>query len=192
MIRLTRTTLTLALAMALLAGPVVRAIDIKILRDKTVDLKQIRGWTWSPELGEVKMMLTAEDNPEAAKQRLEPVIVQAIEAELPARGYPKAASNPDIRLTYYVLISAGNNEQVMGQFLPANAMWGLPPFAPQTTSIRVIEKGSLVMDLASIQRDMVIWRGIASAEIDRAATMEQRVARIRSAVKGLVGKLPKR
>jgi hypothetical protein len=189
---MTKTTLPLALAIALLAAPAVRAIDIKILRDKTVDLKQIKGWTWSPEFGQVKMLLTAEDNPEAAKQRYEPMIVDAITTELTARGYPKSESGADIRVTYYVLISADNNEQVMGQFLPANAMWGLPPFAPQTTSIRVIEKGSLVIDLASIQRDMVIWRGIASAEIDRAATPEKRTARIRSGIKSLVAKLPKR
>ena len=182
----------LTLAIALLAGPVVRAIDIKVLRDKTFDLKQIRSWTWSPELGQVKMLLTAEDNPEAAKERLQPVIVEAVNAELPARGYQKADTGADIRVTYYALISVDNNEQVLGQFLPATAMWGLPPFAPQTTSLRVIEKGSLVIDLASIAKDAVIWRGIASAEIDRAATPQQRAARIRSAIKSLVAKLPKR
>lgn len=184
--------LPLALAVALLAGPALHAIDVKILRDKTVDLKQIRGWTWSPELGDVKMMLTAEDNPAAVKKALEPVIVAAIDTELAARGYPKVETGADIRVTYYALISANNNEQVLGQFLPATAMWGLPPFTAQTTSLRVIEKGSLVLDLASIQRDTVIWRGIASAEIDRAATPEQRAARVRSAIKSLVAKLPKR
>jgi len=187
-----KNVLSLALALALLAEPVLRAIDIKILRDKTFDLKQIRSWTWSPELGQVKMLLTAEDNPEAAKQRLEPVIVDAVTTELTARGYAKAETGADIRVTYYALISVDNNEQVLGQFLPATAMWGLPPFAPQTTSLRVIEKGSLVVDLASIQKDAVIWRGIASAEIDRAATPEKRTARIRSGIKSLVAKLPKR
>lgn len=184
--------LPLAVALALLAGPIVRAIDIKVQRDKSVDMKQIKGWTWSPELGDVKMMLTAEDNPAAVKKQLEPVIVDAINNELTGRGYPKTETGADIRVTYYALISANNNEQVMGQFLPATTMWGLPPFTAQTTSIKVIEKGSLVLDLASIQRDMVIWRGIASAEIDRAATPEQRVARVRSAIKGIVAKLPKK
>ena len=116
----------------------------------------------------------------------------AIDTELTARGYPKTESGADIRVTYYALISANNNEQVLGQFLPATTMWGLPPFTAQTTSLRVIEKGSLVLDLASIQRDTVIWRGIASAEIDRAATPGQRAARVRSAIKGIVAKLPKK
>jgi hypothetical protein len=187
-----KNVLTLAVTLALVAPQVLRAIDVKILRDKTFDLKQIRGWTWSPELGDVKMMLTAEDNPQAVKKAVEPVVVEAVNAELPARGYPKAETGADIRVTYYALISVNNNEQVLGQFLPANVMWGLPPFAPQTTSLKVIEKGSIVLDLAAIQKDAVIWRGVASAEIDRAATPETRAARIRSAIKSLVAKLPKR
>src|SRR6185436_11914949 len=114
-----------------------------------------------PAGGEVKMLVSAQDDPAAVKKRFEPVIMDAVATNMTARGYSKADADADIRVAYYVLISAGAATQTMGQFLPATAAWGLPPFAPSTSSLSVIEQGSVVLDLASIKLDEVIWRGVA-------------------------------
>ncbi len=182
----------IAVALMLLTEPLLRAVDTKVVFDKTFDFKQIRSWTWSPTVGEVKMLVSQSDDPDATKRRFEPVIVDAVATQLAARGYVKAAADADFRVTYYVLISAGAAAQTMGQFLPGTMEWGLPYFTPQTTSLSVIEQGSVVIDLASIKLDAVIWRGVASAEVNRNMTEEKRDARIRDAIKSLVGKLPKR
>ena len=180
------------IALTLLAQPLLHAIDIKVLSDKTYDFKSIRSWTWSPAGGEVKMLTTAQDDPAAVKKRFEPVIMDAVATNMTARGYSKGNADADIRLTYYVLISAGAASQTMGQFLPATTAWGLPPFTPQTSSLSVIEQGSVVIDMASVKLDEVIWRGVASAEVNRSMTEDKRDARVRDAIKSLIAKLPKR
>ena len=187
-----RNAAVVMIALTLLAEPLLHAVDIKVLSDKTFDFKAIRAWTWSPALGEVKMLTTAQDDPAAVKKRFESVIMDAVATNMTARGYARNNDAADIRLTYYVLISAGAAAQTMGQFLPATTAWGLPPFTPQTSSLSVIEQGSLVLDLASMKLDEVIWRGVASAEVNRNMTEEKRDARIRDAIKSLIAKLPKR
>jgi uncharacterized protein DUF4136 len=187
-----RNAAAIAIALTLLAEPLLHAVDIKVIFDKTFDFKQIRAWTWSPAGGEVKMLTTAQDDPAVVKKRFEPVIMDAVATHMTARGYSQGTAEADVRLTYYVLISAGAAAQTMGQFLPATTAWGLPPFTPQTSSLSVIEQGSLVLDLASVKLDEVIWRGVASAEVNRAMTEEKRDARVRDAIKSLIAKLPKR
>jgi hypothetical protein len=187
-----RNAAVVAIALTLLAEPLLHAIDIKVLSDKTFDFKAIRAWTWSPAGGEVKMLTTAQDDPAVVKKRFEPVIMDAVAAQMSARGYSKSDQGADIRVTYYVLISAGAAAQTMGQFLPGTVAWGLPPFTPQTSSLSVIEQGSIVLDLVSVKLDEVIWRGVASAEVNRNMTEEKRDARVRDAIKSLIAKLPKR
>jgi hypothetical protein len=178
---------------AVVGAPIVRAVDVRVDRDPRFDLKQVQTWTWSPTRGEVKMLVSASDDPDALRQQLEPIIVDAVGKELAGRGYVWRQDGPaDVRVTYYLLISAGTSAQQAGQFLPAVAQWGIPPFAPQTTSLRVMEQGSLVIDLASQALDSVVWRGVAQAEIDRQRTQAQRSQRIREAIEDLVAKLPKR
>jgi Domain of unknown function (DUF4136) len=174
-------------------APALRAVDVRVDRDPRFDLKQVQTWTWSPTRGEVKMLVSASDDPDALRQQLEPIIVDAVGKELAGRGYVERQDGPaDVRVTYYLLISAGTSAQQAGQFLPAVAQWGIPLFAPQTTSLRVMEQGSLVIDLASQALDSVVWRGVAQAEIDRQRTGAQRAQRIRDAIEDLVAKLPKR
>jgi hypothetical protein len=183
----------LTVALALLAEPLLQAVDIKVLYDKKFDFKSIRSWTWSQSVGEVKMLVSAMDDPVAMKKRFEPVIVDSVNTQLTSRGYAKAAGgDADIRVTYYVLLSVGESSQTMGQFLPGTVAWGLPPFTPQTSALTVMEQGSVVIDLASIKLDEVIWRGVASAEVNRQMTEEKRDARVRDAIKSLISKLPKR
>ena len=63
-----RNAAAIVIALALLAEPLLQAVDIKIVFDKTFDLKSIRSWTWSPAGGEVKMLVSAQDDPAAVKK----------------------------------------------------------------------------------------------------------------------------
>ena len=80
------------------------------------------------------------------------------------------------------------NAQYMGQFLPAVAAWGLPPFNAATQAVNVVEQGSLVLDIMADNK--VVWRGVAQAEIKSGLTTEKRRQLIQDAVRELIGKYP--
>ena len=110
---------------------------------KSFDFAKAKTWSWHDGgPGEVKMARTADDNPEAVRQAAEPVILDAVAKALPQRGLTAAASGAasDLEVKYYVLITIGTQSQQMGQFLPAVAAWGLPPFSGATQSYKVIER----------------------------------------------------
>jgi hypothetical protein len=78
----------------------------------------------------------------------------------------------------------------MGQFLPAVPMWGVPPFAPATSSLNIIQRGSIVLDAVSTSLARVIWRGVAQTDIDKIKNDAERDRIIRDSVRDLVKRLP--
>src|SRR4029453_5742062 len=118
---------------ALLAVPIAPSAGVKIRsqQDKTFDFRGLTTWAWHPEgAGDVRMALTAEDNPAAMKARFEPVIIDAVQKEMASRGLTlaDASGTPQFYVNYYVLISTNQSRQTMGQFLPTVPGGGTPPF----------------------------------------------------------------
>ena len=123
------------------------------------------------------------------KRRVEPVIMDAVATEMTRRGLKQAASAPDLTVTYLPVAHDQHVEtQTMGQFLPATAMWGLPPFAPATQSLKFMNQGSLVLDLSA--KGAVVWRGVAQAGVALDATDKKREAALREAVRDLLKRYP--
>ena len=183
-----------ALLMTMGTAIAVAGVKVQTQRDPKFDFSQLKTWSWNPSgPGDVKVWVTAESKSEPVKRKYEPVIMQAVEDELARRGLSRAsATPPDFNVTYYLLITVGTDAQHMGQFLPAVAQWGLPPFAPQTTALSVYPQGSLVLDIASPDPSHVVWRAVAQAEIDLERTEAQRAVRIRNVVRDVVAKLPRK
>ena len=187
----TTTALLTACAIAGLAGHVTAAVKVKTQFTKSFDFTKAKTWSWHEGgPGEVKMALTADDNPELVRQRAEPVIMEAVGATLPQRGLAAAAPGApsDVQIKYYVLITLGTDAQTIGQFLPAVTAWGVPPFTGATQSYSVIERGSLVLDISANKE--VVWRGIGQAELKPGQTQEKRAALIREAVADILKKYP--
>ena len=158
---------------------------------KSFDFAKAKTWSWHEGgAGEVKMARTADDDPEVVRQRAEPVILEAVAAALPQRGLTAAAPGAasDLKIKYYVLITVGTQSQQIGQFLPAVAAWGLPPFTGATQSYKVIEQGSLVLDISANKE--VVWRGIGQAELKPGQAQEKRQALIREAVREILKQYP--
>jgi len=107
---------------------------------------------------------------------------------MPKHGLTTSGTTPDLVLTYYLLLTTNTSRQTMGQFLPPVAAWGLPPFAPATTSIKVIDMGSLVFDLSA--KGAVVWRGVAEAQIKLALDEKQRTALLREAAQKILERYP--
>ena len=86
--------LSLAAATALLSERALARVDVKIDFDEKFDFAPVKTWAWSPAgYGDVKMARTQTDNPDAARQMAEPIIVDAVAAELGKRGLRSAESS---------------------------------------------------------------------------------------------------
>ena len=189
--RLRPAILLTACAVAWLAVETTAAVKVRTQFTKSFDFAKAKTWSWHDGgAGEVKMALTADDNPEAVRTAAEPVILDAVAKSLPARGLTAAASGAasDLKVKYYVLITIGTDAQQMGQFLPAVAAWGLPPFDGATQSYKVIQRGSLVLDISA--NGEVVWRGIGEAELKPGQPMAKREARLREAVADILKRFP--
>ena len=133
------------------------------------------------------MARTQEDNPDAMRKIAEPVIVSAVGSEMTKRGMKQAPGAP-LTVTYYLLLSINQSSQELGQFLPAVTQWGVPPYAPATQSLEMMNYGSLVLDMTA--KDVIVWRGVANAKIKREGEQPKREELLREAVRDLLRKFP--
>jgi hypothetical protein len=187
----TAAALLIACAITGLVGHVTAAVKVQTQFSKSFDFTNAKTWAWHEGApGEVKMAVTADDNPDVVRQRAEPVIMEAVGVALPQRGLTAAAPGapPDVTIKYYVLITIGTDAQTIGQFLPAVAAWGVPPFTGATQSYNVIERGSLVLDISANKE--VVWRGIGQAELKPGQTPAKRATLVREAVADILKHYP--
>jgi hypothetical protein len=174
---------------------VVEAAKIKVQaeQDPGFDFASVRTWAWDTDAGEVIMARTANDDPAPVKERVDPLIRKYVEAEMAKKGKSVATGTPDVQFHYYVLVTVNTSGQHMGQFLPAVPYWGLPPFAPATTSLNIVTRGSLVLDAmlpGPVGQRPVVWRGIAQSTVSDGDSPQVREARIREASTELVKRFP--
>jgi Domain of unknown function (DUF4136) len=191
-IRRPRTALTvfaIAVALVIAVQPGAAKVKVRANFDKAFDFERARTWGWNPKgAGDIMVARTPDDDPAAIKRLAEPLIMSAVGVEMPRRGLAQAGGTPDLTVTYYLLLTVGTSAQTLGQFLPAVAQWGLPPFAPVTTSLEFIEQGSLVLDLSA--HGEVVWRGVAEAQIKMELNQDKRAALVREAVRKILDRYP--
>lgn len=190
-----RVSLGRAAAALLLLGAataVSAKVKIDVMHDPDFDFRPVRTFAWHPDgAGEVKVLIKNSGDPVKLRERFEPVVKPAVEQELTKKGLTLAqGGTPDVYASYYILITAGDSSQAMGQFISPTMEWGVPPFAGATQSLKIYEQGSLILDLSSPSLKSAVWRGIAKAEIERQRSEPQRDARIREAVGEMFKKYP--
>jgi hypothetical protein len=178
----------LVAAVFALGIPVLAGIKLRVDADKEFDFTTAKTFAWSEGVGDIMLARTPKDDPEELRKRAQPVIMDTVAAQLPLRGLQMAKANPDLTLRYYMLITIGHNNQQMGQFVPTVLDWGLPLFAPATTSYKVIQSGALVLDLRA--KDKVVWRAVAEAEIKMDMEQKKREQLLIDAVKQSIEKYP--
>jgi hypothetical protein len=181
----------IAVGIAIAVQSAAAAVKIHVDLDKTFDFRQVSTWGWNPEgAGDVMVARTPDDDPKAIKRLAEPLVMNAVNAEMPRCGLMPATGTPDVTLTYYLLLTLGDSAQTMGQFLPPVAAWGLPPFAASTTSLEFVQRGSLVLDLSA--KGEVVWRGVAEAQIKLDLDQDRRAALIGEAVRKILERYPRK
>jgi hypothetical protein len=167
------------------------AVDVKVAFDKKFDFKKVTTWAWSEGYGQIMLARHKYDDKEAYRKVAEPIILDAVKTAMTQQGLkPAAGAPPDVTVAYYLLLTFGASTQTIGQFIPPTMEWGLPPFQGATQSLKFMNEGSLVIDLAANKE--VIWRGLAQAEIKPDATNERREKLLRESVRDLIKRIPRK
>ena len=170
----TTTALLTACAIAGLAGHVTAAVKVKTQFTKSFDFTKAKTWSWHEGgPGEVKMALTADDNPELVRQRAEPVIMEAVGATLPQRGLAAAASGApsDVKINTTCSSRSEPTRRLSDSFFPRSRRGACLRSPARRSRISVIERGSLVLDISANKE--VVWRGIGQAELKPGQTPEK-------------------
>lgn len=182
------TGLVIAVGLGVAVQP-VDAVKARVDYDKMFDFTKVKTWSWKAENpGQVVVGRTKDDDPEIVRKRAEPIIFEEVGKELPKRGLKPGTGTTDVTLMYYLLLTVASSGQTLGQFLPSVAQWGIPPFAPNTTSLEVMEQGSLVIDM--VANGKPVWRGIGEAKISLDDDQTKRAKLLREGVRDLLKKFP--
>jgi len=175
----------------LLAVQVALAVDVKVDFDKKFDFKSPQTWGWNPDgPGKVLMARTPDDDPEAVKKQVDPIVMDAVTANMKERGLEFTTGTPDVTVTYFLLLSTNTSAQTIGQFVPGAYAWEVPPFLASTQSLEVMNRGSLLLDVNS--KGGVVWRGLAQANIRMGTDLKRREALLREAVRDLLRRYPRK
>lgn len=181
--------LALATAMVFALHVSLEGVDVNIEYGKTFDFTSVKTWAWNPKgAGDVIIARTKDDDPAAVKKKAEPLILDAVAGELMRKGLQQATSEPDVTVTYYLLLSNNMTAQTIGQFLPATTAWGYMLVAPSTQSIKMMNQGALVIDLTA--KDFVVWRGVAQARVAFEVDDKKREAILREGIRDLFKRYP--
>jgi len=178
--------------LALAAAVVQAGVKVRADFDKDYDFSKVRTFGWDAAgAGEVKLLMKEGGDPEQIRARWEPTIKDAVERELTKRGLvPATGGTPDIVMHYYFLSGPNSESQFRGQFVGAVPPWGLPDFEMTTTSFKIFEQGTLVLDFIDGPKRQIVWRGVAEAEVNRQNSPAKRDQRLREAVGELLKKYP--
>lgn len=178
-------------AVAAAAVLVETRVKVKVEYDKTYPFASVKTWAWKPgEPGRVVMARSERDDPEVARKRAEPIIFDAFSTEMAKLKLQEAKGKPDLVVSYFLLLSTNMSSQTVGEFLPSVLNWGLPPFPPATQALKVMNRGSLVLDLSTTET--VVWRGVADANLETDTDDRKREKTLRESVRDLLKKYPSR
>ena len=115
-------------------------------------------------------------------------ILEALDAELAAKGLTKDDANPDLFVTYHI---AFDKEKDISSWSSGYGPYGWH-YGMSSTQVQVREIliGTLVVDMADAKKKEVAWRGVGVKEIDTQAKPEKRDKNIREAVKKILKNYP--
>ena len=132
--------------------------------------------------------ITAE-NPEEVSKGVSPLVQRrvdrAVEDQLEAKGYERAAARGDIFVNWYV-----GTEQKMDVTTYSHG-WGYYGwYGGSTTSVRQWTEGTLVIDIIDAKTKELVWRGWAKGAMEPDATPERVTERINEIVAGILKRFP--
>jgi hypothetical protein len=190
----TRGWIVAAVALAMCGAGRVSAQEIKTYKDEKADFTALRTYAWLPPVPVVTNVAPdAVSNPTLSQEALGPAIVAAVDRELAARGFVKAAPEAaDLHVAYFAALTVGFNQSYLGEHYGYITGWGSPipaGLAPSTSST-VYERGTVMIDLVDRAKKRAIWRGSVITRIHQEHTLDKRVERIDDAAAKLFRRFP--
>jgi hypothetical protein len=185
-----RTGAVLALCASL--GVILAAkVDIEVLRDPNANFTVIKSYTWLPSPPVTTDIAPGVvRDPKVVQAELEPIIVGAVDAEFRKRGIQNVAKGGDVDVVYYLSHGTTFNASTIGSYYQYAADFYVGPVIGNSTDyLKVIEEGSLVLDVVDDKR--AIWRATAVAKINRENDDAKRRRLIEDAIKKMFAKYPK-
>ena len=177
-----RTILTLAVAMALMPA-LALAQKTSYDYDKSVDFAGFKTYA-------------LKDGTKVGQPLIDDRIVNAIEAELAAKGLTKTEANPDVFVVYHTTFDKQKDISTFssgygGGYGPYGWRYGGAwAGGTTTTQVRDILMGTLVIDIADAKKGQLAWRGLGVKEVKTDAKPEKRDKSINDAVKKIFKNYP--
>jgi hypothetical protein len=159
-----------------LAGTIALAQSVTYDFDRAADFSKFRTYAWTR-------------GTELADELNHARIVRSIESQLVSKGLTRVetASNADVLVAYHT--SFDRNLQINAW----GSGWGGPRFGglrSGTATTQEILTGTLVVDMMNGVTGNIVWRGIASADLDAGATPEKREKNFNKAAQKLFKNYP--
>jgi hypothetical protein len=146
------------------------AQDVSYDYDKSADFAALKSYAWAPD-GNIQDELTHKR------------IVQAIDAQLAAKGlHPvEAGAKPDVVVTYRAGVR--QDLQVNGYGAYRLNRWN-------SARVEQVPVGALLVEMVDAKTKNVVWRGMATKDLDVNASPEKREKNINKAAEKLFKKYP--
>jgi len=182
-------------AVALTTTAVLEAAGVKVKTeyDRGADFAALRSYSWLPT-----PPYATQISPDVGDKFLSQEIIDAplratVDQALAAKGLKPAAdaATADCFLVYYAAFGTTINANVLGEHYAYITGWGSPLVgATPTTALRVLEQGTVVLDILNRDKKVAIWRATATGAVDRDQTDQQRARRLKEAVADMFKKFP--
>jgi Domain of unknown function (DUF4136) len=173
-----------AIAVLVVAPALVLAQKVSYDYEKTADFKAYKTYAHK-------------DGTKVGQQLIDDRIVNAIDTQMAAKGFTKSAT-PDVFVIYHV---AFDKEKDISTFSSGYA-GGYGPYGygygggwsggmgTSSTTVRDILVGTVVIDMADAKKGQVVWRGMATKEINTTASPEKRDKSINDGMKKVFKNYP--
>ncbi len=195
MLRVSKRVAILAVLGLATATAFAQKLEVSHNRDKTANFEAIKTYAWLASPPPPKTTASDVTNPGLAHEVIGPQITAAIDKQIARRGWQKAGQDQaDVLVVYYAAMTVGFDSTVVGETYAYATGWAsvIPPGLAPTSSLTVIETGTIIVDI--VQRDprKAIWRGTMKTRVNQENTEEKRVARINEATERVFRDFPVR
>lgn len=161
---------TLVGTAGLLLGTTAMAQEVSYDYDKTANFAAFQTYAWVPGIN-----LKDELNHKR--------VVDAIDVQLVSKGLRETAANPDVLVTYHAGVSRDLEVSGTG--------WGrYRPAGWSSARVEEVMVGTLVIEMVDARTGKVVWRGVATKDLDTNASPEKREKNISKAAEKVFKKYP--
>jgi hypothetical protein len=159
-----------------LLGTIVAAQSITYDFDRSADFSRLKTYSW----------VKGTNLPDALNHER---VVRSIESQLAAKGFTRveATASPDALVAYHASFDKNLQINAFG------SGWGGPRFGGMrsgTATTQEILTGTLVVDMVDARSKSIVWRGIASGDVNPSAKPEKRDKSINKAAEKMFKNYP--